>query len=169
MPVANFSPKLYIYTYLCTQIYLHTYIHTHIYKHIYTYIFTHTHTHTHIYTHIYIYIHTHIYIYIYIYTHTHKYMYIFIYIYGGTQKILVMKSYLHKQRGLTVFFEIIVYLLFDEILKEYCLQEIMIEVYISSSSSCRAASTDIPDPLSPLLPIIHRLRQVFRVTSCVLT
>ena len=38
----------------------------------------------------------------------------------------------------------------------------------SSSSSCRAASTDIPDPLSPLLPIIHRLRQVFRVTSCVL-
>ena len=39
----------------------------------------------------------------------------------------------------------------------------------SSSSSCRAASMDIPDPLSPLLPIIHRLWQVFRVTSCVLT
>ena len=39
----------------------------------------------------------------------------------------------------------------------------------SSSSSCHATSTDIPDPLSPLLPIIHRLRQVFRVTSCVLT
>ena len=39
----------------------------------------------------------------------------------------------------------------------------------SSSSSCRAASADIPDPLSPLLPIIHRLRQVFMVTSCVLT
>ena len=38
---------------------------------------------------------------------------------------------------------------------------------VSSSSSCRAASTDIPDPLSPLLPITHRLRQVFRVTSCV--
>ena len=28
------------------------------------------------------------------------------------------------------------------------------------SSSCRAASTDIPDPLSPLLPIVHRLWQV---------
>ena len=41
--------------------------------------------------------------------------------------------------------------------------------YISSSSSCRAASTDIPDHLSPLLPIIHRLRQGFWVTSCVLT
>ena len=39
----------------------------------------------------------------------------------------------------------------------------------SSSSSSRAASTDIPDPLSPHLPIIHHLRQVFRVTSCVLT
>ena len=40
---------------------------------------------------------------------------------------------------------------------------------ISSSSSCRAASTDIPDPLSPLLPIIHRLWQVFRATSRILT
>ena len=27
----------------------------------------------------------------------------------------------------------------------------------SSSSSCRAASMDIPDPLSPLFPIVHRL------------
>ena len=27
-----------------------------------------------------------------------------------------------------------------------------------SSSSCRAGSTDIPDPLSPLLPIVHRPR-----------
>ena len=39
----------------------------------------------------------------------------------------------------------------------------------SSSSSCRAASTDISDPFLPLLPIIHRLRQVFRATSCILT
>ena len=36
---------------------------------------------------------------------------------------------------------------------------------LSSSSSCPATSTDIPDPLSPLLPIIHRLWQVFRATS----
>ena len=27
----------------------------------------------------------------------------------------------------------------------------------SSSSSCHAACTDIPDPLSPLIPIVHRL------------
>ena len=33
-------------------------------------------------------------------------------------------------------------------------------VYISSSS-CRAASTDILDHLSPLFPIVHRLQQVF--------
>ena len=39
----------------------------------------------------------------------------------------------------------------------------------SSSSSCRAAGTDIPDPISPLLPIIHRLWKVFRVTSRILT
>ena len=37
--------------------------------------------------------------------------------------------------------------------------------YLLSSSSWRAASTDIPDPLSPRLSIIHRLRQVFGVTS----
>ena len=41
---------------------------------------------------------------------------------------------------------------------------IYIDLYISSSS-CRAACADIPDRLSPFLPIIHRLRQVFRVTS----
>ena len=29
---------------------------------------------------------------------------------------------------------------------------------MSSSSSYRAGSTDIPDPLSPFLPIVHRLR-----------
>ena len=39
----------------------------------------------------------------------------------------------------------------------------------SSSSSCRATSTDIPDPLSPLFPIVHRLRLVFRATSRILT
>ena len=39
----------------------------------------------------------------------------------------------------------------------------------SSSTSCRATSTDIPDPLSLLLPIIHRFWQVFRATSRILT
>ena len=38
-----------------------------------------------------------------------------------------------------------------------------------ASSSCRATSTDIPDPLPPLFPIVHRLWQVFRATSCILT
>ena len=35
---------------------------------------------------------------------------------------------------------------------------ICIYMCISSSSSYRAGSTDIPDPLSPLLPIVHRPR-----------
>ena len=39
----------------------------------------------------------------------------------------------------------------------------------SSSSSCRAGSTDIPDPLSPLFSIVHCLRQVFWTTSRILT
>ena len=37
------------------------------------------------------------------------------------------------------------------------------------SSSCRAASTDIPDPLLPLLPIVHCFWQVLRATSRMLT
>ena len=39
----------------------------------------------------------------------------------------------------------------------------------SSSSSCPVASTDIPDPLSPLLPIVHRLWLDFRAISRILT
>ena len=31
-------------------------------------------------------------------------------------------------------------------------------IYVNISSSYRAGSTDIPDPLSPLLPIVHRSR-----------
>ncbi len=38
-----------------------------------------------------------------------------------------------------------------------------------SSSSCRAASTDITDPLSPPLPIVHNFRLVFRATPRILT
>ena len=41
--------------------------------------------------------------------------------------------------------------------------------YTKSSSSYRAGSMDIPDPLSPLLPIVHRPRLVFRTTSRILT
>ncbi len=39
----------------------------------------------------------------------------------------------------------------------------------SSLSSCQAASTDIPGPLSPFLPIIPRFWQVLRTTSRILT
>ena len=38
---------------------------------------------------------------------------------------------------------------------------------VSSSSSGRTISTDIPDPFSPPLSIVHRFRQVFRATSCI--
>ena len=39
----------------------------------------------------------------------------------------------------------------------------------SSSSLCRAISPDIPDPLSPPLPIVHYFRLVFRATSHIST
>ena len=37
-------------------------------------------------------------------------------------------------------------------------QYVMVSVNTFISSSCRAGSTDIPDPLWPLLPIVHRPR-----------
>ena len=40
---------------------------------------------------------------------------------------------------------------------------------LSLSSSCRAGSTDIPDPLPPLLRIVHRFWQVLRATSGIFT
>ena len=36
-------------------------------------------------------------------------------------------------------------------------------------SSCRTAGTDFPDPLSPIVHIGHRFRQVYHVTSCIST
>ena len=43
------------------------------------------------------------------------------------------------------------------------------KVFYSSSSSCWAISTDIPDPLTLSLPIVHRFRQVLRDTPSILT
>ena len=45
----------------------------------------------------------------------------------------------------------------------------MINLLFIISSSCRAISTDIPDPLSPLLLIIHLFRLVPRATPRILT
>ena len=46
---------------------------------------------------------------------------------------------------------------------------IYIYIYIYIISSCHVASTDILDPLSPLLLIVHRFWQVLRATSRILT
>ena len=43
---------------------------------------------------------------------------------------------------------------------------IYIYIYISSSS-CRAASTNFPDPLSPPVSIVHRFPEVFQAISCI--
>ena len=37
----------------------------------------------------------------------------------------------------------------------------------SSSSSCRAVSTDLPDPLSPSVSIVHYTPEVFKAISCI--
>ena len=91
--------------------------------------------------------HTYIYILgsIYIYTYIYIYIYIlrsYIYIYIYIKNLYI---YIYKD-------PIYIYISY-------------IYIYIS----CHAASTDFPDPLSPLLPIVHRLWQVFRATSRILT
>ena len=45
----------------------------------------------------------------------------------------------------------------------------IISSILNNPTSCCGASTDIPDLLSPLLPIVHRYWQVFRATSRILT
>ena len=50
-----------------------------------------------------------------------------------------------------------------------CFISLLLNLYSSSSSFCRATSTDITDPVLPLLPIVHRFWQVLRVTSRILT
>ena len=39
--------------------------------------------------------------------------------------------------------------------------------HLSSSSSCHAASTDLPDPLSQPIPNVHCSREVFKAISCI--
>ena len=76
-------------------------------------------------------------------------LYIYIYIYILAYVRACAHTHTHKR----VYIYIYIY--------------IYICIYISSLSC--AASTDIPDPLSPRLPIIHRLCEVFRVTSLIIT
>ena len=46
---------------------------------------------------------------------------------------------------------------------------IYIYIYIYISSSCHTNSTDITDPHSPPIPIVHRFRQVLRAASRIYT
>ena len=55
----------------------------------------------------------------------------------------------------------------DILICAYLCVDIYIYIYISSSSSCRASSTDFPDPLTPSVNIVQYSRQVFQATSCI--
>ena len=46
---------------------------------------------------------------------------------------------------------------------------IFINSFVISSSSLHATNMDILEPLSPLLPIVHRFWQVLWATSLILT
>ena len=122
-------------------IYINIYIYIYIYEYIYIYIFINiSNSHTHIYIYIYIYI--------YLYRTAHKYRLNNIFIKSKfTFKTKIPKIFIISKR---------IFLLSNWLSS-------------SSSSSCRAASTDIPDHLPPLLPIVYWLWQVFRATSHILT
>ena len=71
-----------------------------------------------------------------IYIYMHIYIYIYIYI----------RTYIHVHINIYIYIHMYSYIY-------TCAY-----IYIYISSSYRAGSMDIPDPLSPLLPIVHRLR-----------
>ena len=61
---------------------------------------------------------------------------------------------------------VVKYVKHDKVKTQFYNIYIYIYIYIYNH---HAGSTDIPDPLSPLFLIIHRLRQVFWTTTCILT
>ena len=130
-------------------------LHTHTRMHT----LTHTHTHTHLHTH----------------THKNTYIYICLYIFINMYISVFFKCVLVCLRaGVHALKENAGKSKYNHInTNNHIHQRRKIHththIYISSSSSCRAACADIPDRLSPFLPITHRLRQVFRITTRVLT
>ena len=73
--------------------------------------------------------------------------------------VIIAKSFLHLKKYDETFS--------NETLRR-CTNNFLCQIS-SSSSSCRASSTDIPDPLTPPLPIVHRFWQVLRATSRILS
>ena len=84
---------------------------------------------------------------------------------SSTHSFLCVYIYIKK---LYIFIYMIIFILSLSLSLSLSLYIKFLYIYISSSS-WHAASTDIPDPLSPCLPIIHRIRQVFRVTARIIT
>ena len=126
--------------YTCLHIYIYTY---HIYMHAHMHRYMHTsriyihpiHTYMHpFYTYIHTYIHTYI-----LYIHACMHIYTRIYIHASYINMHTYILFIHACLHIHTYIH---------------------PIHTSSSSSCRAGSTDIPDPLSPLFPIVHRLRQV---------
>ena len=78
-----------------------------------------------------------------------------------------MKYYISKSKLSVWFIQLSIYFYHTvRFTTNLSFQYIYIYIYIYTyiSSSCHDTSTDIPDPLSPLLPIAHRIWQVLRAT-----
>ena len=90
------------------------------------------------------------------------YIYIYIYIYGGVFKCIWGSS---SSRMVKALYCDIVVSKFEHLSRYFVHVK---NISSSSSSSCHAASMDIPDPLLPLLPIVHRFWSVLRDTSRIL-
>ena len=83
----------------------------------------------------------------------------------GTRQIISM-NLIKKCSNVSFVFAVVFVLLFLLLL---LLLLLCFVLSFPSSSSCRATSTDIPDPLLPLLPIVHCSWQVLRATSRIFT
>ena len=107
---------------------------------------THTQTHTLIYTQ----------------TNTRTSIKPYLWTYAGTHILISFSVFLNEYTNITLLFCLPAPL---SVSLSLCLS-IYIYIYISS---CHAINTEIPDPLSPPLFIVHHFRQVFRVTTCIYT
>ena len=149
---------------------------------------THIHIYTHQHTHIHTHTHTHIYIYIYIYYHPQADCFVLSELssvarYAGRSKPGSKPIQLYARlsqttrptSGLRWLWGFLRYLCSNSssgrlltFLNPIGYIHTRIYIYIYISSACRAASTYILDPLSPLLPIVHHFWQVMD-TSHILT
>ena len=73
--------------------------------------------------------------------------------------LTVIEQTVHGEQGIFLSMTLVMIIATNTLMCVHTHTHTHTHTHISSSSSCCAGSTDIPDPLLPLFPIVHRLWQ----------